>query len=105
MNPSANLSRQRLWQQRMRKLGRCQRCGKHSGEWAICNRCAASDAARGGHIGPFRRYPRPSAWRRVNWSLSNIEIAKKLRVGMSAVEARRKALDPNYRKGRPTKRQ
>jgi hypothetical protein len=76
------ISRQRRWQIKQRENGNCQICGKPSPLKSNCDLCAK--VKKGGSL--------KKNWIGIDWSKSDQEIAKEMKVSRTTVWRRRKSL-------------
>lgn len=90
------ISRQRRWQLKKRKEGKCVICGKvfTNGQYT-CDSCAKKIH------GVQKRRPTLKQWQEVDWNLSNKEIAENMNVRYVTVyNQRRKHIENNKLKGK-----
>lgn len=98
MSKQKPMSRQLRKQRKLRSEGKCQSCGHpaeespRGGRRALCLACAARK-----NPNAKRHHPR-SAWREVDWSKSNREIAAEMNVVFETAVKWRKEITGNDRK-------
>lgn len=84
-------SRQRLWQLRQKEKGLCAICPKPVEKWGLCEDHASKQTKRRQKKrGVKKPYPKKQAWLRVDWNLSDAQIATKMRVTTASVRYHRR---------------
>ena len=99
MTPKKPLSRQRLWQKKMKEQGRCVCCGNpHERKTQTCDKCAERDGVVSRHA------DRAAAWAKVDWTRPTKDIAAEFGVTTANVHYRRKQAGiQSPGRGRPRK--